>query len=232
MILLQSFFAVDYVLIEIHGYGLSAIELFSTVLGLWSYIEIIRRKKRGLAIGALASLLLACLFYQLHLYSDMGLMHYYAIASIAALVVWRRYAAENFEIKIVRLSHRMRLKLSVSLPLAIGLLAFVSSHLHIWLPSLFPESARFSLGDAATTVFGITASILLIQRKAESMALWLAADTLSTFIYLRSGVYFLAAVYCAYMLVDLGGFIIWLRRSRLAATSTLATPDQRCQTGR
>jgi len=65
---------------------MNALEIISTLLGVWSCIEIIRRKARGLVIGFAAFLLLACLFHQHRLYSDMGLMLYYA----AGLLVWTR----------------------------------------------------------------------------------------------------------------------------------------------
>jgi len=193
---------------------MSTLEIISTVLGVWSYIEIIRRKTLGLVLGLVAVLLLACLFYQHRLYSDMALMLYYAVASLTALFFWRRTFRENRTIQITRLSHRTRRMLLIGLPLAIGLLAVIASHLHLWLPALFPEAARIPLGDAITTVLGITASILIIRRKVEAMAFWLIGDILSTFIYARSGIYFLASVYIAYVLIDAAGLLIWTRRLR------------------
>jgi len=193
---------------------MSTLEIISTVLGIWSYIEIIRRKARGLVIGFIAALLLACLFYQLRLYSDMGLMLYYAAASLTALFFWRRAFRENHTLQITRLSRRTHRTLLIGVPLAIGLLAIIASHLHLWLPALFPEAARIPLGDATTTVLGITASILIIRRKVEAMAFWLIGDILSTFIYARSGIYFLASVYIAYVLIDAAGLLIWTRRLR------------------
>lgn len=207
-----TLFNTNHILFDIHGYGISPIELFSTLLGLWSYIEIIRRKARGLVVGFFASTLLACLFYQLRLYSDMGLMLYYAVASLIALFFWRRSFRKDHALAITRLNRRSRLTLLISLPLAIGLLSFIASHLHLWLPNLFPEPARIPLGDAVTTVLGITASILIIRRKVESMAFWLIGDTLSTLIYSHSGIYFLTSVYVAYMLIDAAGLLDWTRR--------------------
>ena len=211
---LLKLFDTHHILFVIHGYSLSAIELFSTLLGIWSYVEIIRRKARGLIIGIISSLLLACLFHQLRLYSDMGLMLYYTVASLVALFFWRRSFKKEHSLKVTRLRPRVRRILLISLPLGIVLLAAIASHLHTWFPRLFPEPACFPLGDAFTTVFGIAASILLIQRKTEAMALWLAADVIATIIYSKSGVYFLASVYIAYMLIDLAGLLIWLHRSR------------------
>ncbi len=213
--MLETFFNLfdtDHVLFVIHGYSLSAIELFSTLLGIWSYVEIIRRKARGLMLGLIAALLLACLFYQLRLYSDMGLMLYYAAAAIVALFFWRHSFREDRTLRITRLSRRTRRMLLIGIPLAIGLLAVITCHLHLWCPCLFPEKACIPLGDAITTVLGIAASILIIRRKVEAMAFWLIGDTLSTLIYAQSGIYFLSSVYIAYMLIDAAGLLSWTRR--------------------
>ncbi len=220
---LHILFDADCELINLGGYSLSTLELLANVLGMWSYVEIIRRKLRGLVLGVIASLVLASLFYQLRLYSDMGLMGYYAAASLVALVFWRRSFKKEHAVQITRLGRRARWMLIAGLPLVIGVLAFTAARLHLWLPALFPESARVPLGDAITTVLGVTASILVIRRKAECMALWLAADLLSCFIYSHCGVYFLAGVYIAYVLIDAAGLFTWLRRSQ-PATSPQATP--------
>ena len=193
---------------------MNALEIISTVLGVWSYIEIIRRKARGLVIGFVAVLLLAYLFYQHRLYSDMALMLYYASASLTALFFWRHTFRKNHTLQITRLNRRTRRMLFVGIPLTIGLLAGITSHLHLWLPAIFPVAARIPLGDATTTVLGITASILIIRRKVEAMVFWLAGDTLSTLIYTWSGLYFLASVYIAYIIIDAFGLFAWTRRLR------------------
>ena len=193
---------------------MSALEIISTLLGIWSYIEIIRRKTRGLVLGFVAVLLLACLFYQVRLYSDMALMLYYATACLAALIFWRRAFQKTNTIQITQLSRRTHWVLLIALPVAIGLLTVIAARLHLWEPALFPEAARMPLGDATTTILGITASILIIQRKVEAMAFWLIGDSLSTLIYAKSGIYFLAFVYIAYIVIDAAGLFIWTRRLR------------------
>ncbi len=212
--LLHTLFDAEQVLVDIHGYGLSTLELLSTILGMWSYVEIIRRRLRGPILGFCASLCLAAMFYQLRLYADMGLMVYYAAASVLTLACWQRNSSANEGLKVTTLSPNWRLALGLGAPALIGMLAFITGHLHIWLTNVFPEPTRFCYADATTTVLGITASLLLIRRKAECMAIWLAADIISTGIYIQSGAYFLAAVYALYALIDGTGLVVWLRRSR------------------
>ena len=209
-------FSTENTLFTFQGYSVSFVELLSTVLSLWAYIEIIRQKAHGLVISMLGSLALACLFYQIRLYSDMLLMLYYIAASAFALAFWQRNMQQRHanRIRITRLKPRARIALLIGLPLAILLLTGVSSQLHIWFPKWFPNAAGFIYYDATTTILGITASILLIRRKLECMLLWLIADIISLTLYAVIGIHFLAGVYAIYLIADITGLIVWTLNAR------------------
>jgi nicotinamide mononucleotide transporter len=208
-------FSADQVLIHLYGYDLSALELFSTLLAILSYADIIHRKLRGLVIGCLSSILLVSLFYQLRLYADMGLMLYYVGASIVAIASWQRKSKGKKELEVSTLGRRPRLWLIFGILLFIWIITYVDGHLHIWFPVAFPEPARFPIADAVTTTLGITASILLIRCKWEAMGAWLVADILALTVYILCGVYFLAIVYATYAIMDLAGVLEWIKCSRI-----------------
>jgi nicotinamide mononucleotide transporter len=209
-------FSIHNILFSVQGYEVSYIELLGALLSLWAYIEIIRRKSRGLIISMLGSLTLGFLFHQIQLYSDMMLMIYYIIASAIALVFWQRNKQRNHAdlIKVTRLNPKTRLILLALMFTAIAAFSLTSGSLHQWLPQLFPAQAHFILYDATTTTLGITASILLIRRNMESMALWFVADIISLSLYFLSGVTFLAITYTIYAIVDFTGYILWAHQSR------------------
>ncbi len=213
MNVLQILFSTDFIFITIHGYPLSFIEALATILSLWAYIEIIRKKLRGFIIGGLSTITLCLLFYQLRLYSDMLLMAYYTLASLVALLVWKHQKKKMLSksIQVSRLTGRQRLILLILLPLLTLILVGIVRHLHLWTPLLFPQPARFLTTDAITTVLGITASILLIQRKLEYALLWLLGDLLSLYIYFRCNIYFLSFINTLYALIGATGLILWSR---------------------
>jgi len=201
--------------LDLFGYPLSALEFISTLLGIWAYIEIIRRKARGLVLGFFAAALFAIIFYQCRLYSDLFLMFYYAIASLLGALLWKRRFNRQKTICVERMCLRHRLFLFTLIPLASLIIAWISGHLHCWFSSAFPEPARIPLGDAFTTVCGVSASILIMQRKIEALFLWLLADLVSTGIYCASGIYFLSVLYTVYVLMDGIGSLEWSRRLTL-----------------
>lgn len=210
-----EFFSVDYIIWTVGGYKLSFIEFCGTFLGLWSFIEIVRRKVTGLVIALFSVIISAWFFYQLRLYSDMMLMIYYLAAALCAIVAWRRNTGCNEgKLRVARLPLRGALQLSIGIVTAVIALRFVSSHLHVWLPSLFPEPAIYAWADATTTVLGICASILLIRRKRECMLIWFFSDTISSVVYQKSGVYFYCGVYLIYVVCDAIGVFCWSKRSR------------------
>ena len=214
--IVKLLFSTNNTLFTFYGYSVSFIELLSTILSLWAFIEIIRQKARGLIIGMLGSLALAGLFYQVHLYSDMLLIFYYTIAAAFALVFWQRNMQQRHadRIRVTRLKPRARIALLIGLPLSILLLACFSSQLHVWFPKWFPNAAGFIYYDATTTILGITASILQIRRTVECMLLWVIADIISLTLYAVIGIHFLAEVYTIYLIADITGLIAWNRQSR------------------
>ena len=118
MSVIPILFSTDFIFITIHGYPLSFIEALATILSLWAYIEIIRKKLRGFILGSLSTIILFLLFYQLRLYSDMLLMAYYTLASLIALLVWHRQKKKSLSraIQVNRLTGRKRLILLILLP--------------------------------------------------------------------------------------------------------------------
>ena len=212
--ILAELLSVNNVVWTIGSYQLCLIELLATVLGLWSFIEIVRRKIAGLVIAVFSVSITAALFYQLRLYSDMILMMYYVVAAICAIVAWRRNRNRHGgEVCVARLSLKRSVILFVGMLVAIVCLRFIAAHVHLWLPGLFPEPAAFAWADATTTVLGISASVLMIRQKSECMLIWFISDLISTVVYQKSGVYFLSGVYFIYVLCDAFGAVSWARCS-------------------
>jgi nicotinamide mononucleotide transporter len=194
------------------SYELSLIELLATVLGLWSFIQIVRRKISGLVIGVFSTSITAVLFYQVRLYSDMMLMMFYLGVALTAIWTWQRNRrSHGGQVCVSRLSLKRLIILALGMMAAVASLRYISSHLNIWLPTLFPEPAAFAWADASTTVLGITASILLIRQQSECMVFWLVSDIISTVVYQKSGVYFLSGVYIIYLFCDAYGAVAWAR---------------------
>lgn len=211
---IDQIFSVNHIVWTIWSYELSLIELLATVLGLWSFIQIVRRKISGLVVALFSVSITAVLFYQLRLYSDMMLMGYYLLVALIAIRTWQGNRKQHGgELCVSRLSIKRMLYLTLAMIVFILLLRYISAHLNLWFPSFFPEPAAFAWADATTTVLGITASVLLIRQQSECMLIWFISDIISVAVYQKSGVYFLTGVYLIYLLCDAYGAASWARSS-------------------
>lgn len=208
---LLQWFSIETTLCTVLGYRLSPLEISSVILSVWGYVEIIRHRIRGLVAGVFATLLMAVLFKQIQLYSDMILMLYYCAATIAAIFVWSRPTPEDSTQHISRISNSSRWNLAAGIAASVIAFRLFSGNLHHLLPVWFAKPAVFIWADALTTSLCIAASILLIRKKTECMLLWLVSNLISIFLYQKQGVLFLAVVYIVYAVMDLAGFIIWNR---------------------
>ena len=205
--------SVENTLCFVLGYRLSWLEAFAVVLSLWAYLEIIRGRIRGLVLGMGSTLLMATLFRELRLYSDMLLMFYYCAASLVAICFWHGSGRKSPRDNISRLNLLERVGLLVGVALLTGMLRLLSGNLHELFPGWFHGAAVYPWADALTAALCIVASILVIRKKVECMALWLAANLIGIVLYLRVGVFFLATIYVVYAVMDMVGLVLWNHRA-------------------
>lgn len=208
---ITEWLSVENTLFRVSDYPLSLLEILSVVLSFWGYCEIIRGRIRGLVIGVFSTLLMAVLFKQIKLYSDMLLMLYYSGASLVAIYMWYRSRSAASGMNITRLSPLGRLQCAGLIVALTIMFSMFSGNLHHLFPEWFREAAVYPWQDAFTTSLCIAGSILLIRKKLECMFLWTVANLISVVLYFKLGVLFLAMLYILYTAVDLVGLILWTR---------------------
>ncbi len=209
----KEWLSVSNTLFSVFGYPLSLLEILSVVLSFWGYFEIIRGRTRGLVIGIVSTLLMAVLFKQIKLYSDMLLMLYYCGASFVAIYIWHRSASasESTRMNVTRLNTVARLQCVVLLVVLTLVFRLFSGNLHHLFPTWFRDAAVYPWLDAFTTSLCIIGSILLIRKKLECMLVWTMANLISMALYFKLGVLFLAMLYILYTAMDVAGLILWSR---------------------
>src|SRR6185503_528973 len=85
-----KFFSVSNIAFTVFGYPLSYVELFGTILYLWSVWLISQRRVLTWPVGIVSVLLYITLFYQIRLYSDAFEQVYYLGASAYGWWYWSR----------------------------------------------------------------------------------------------------------------------------------------------
>ncbi len=66
--------------------------------------------------------------------------------------------------------------------------------------------------DAATTWASVVATLLAAQARIENWLYWIVIDAGLAVLYARQGLYLVAALFAAYLVIAAAGFVEWRRR--------------------
>ena len=144
------------------------------------------------------------LYYRAGLYADFGMAIYYCLAALYGWAVWRwgHVGTEKREIPITHF------KASLILPVSVILLCVW--YLIYYILTRYTNST-VPVTDAFTTALSIVALWALARKYAEQWLLWLVVDAVCTWLYVRKGIPFKAAIYGLYTVVAVLGYRKWLR---------------------
>jgi nicotinamide mononucleotide transporter len=215
----MALFDIHFIIITIFDYKLSLLELIGTVSGMLCVWLTAREKVSCWPIGIVNILFFFVMFYQVQLYSDMILQIFFLIMTVYGWWKWThpRDESEN--------NGRNELKISTLTPLILTLVIVFSGagvfglgtfmkHIHELLPLYFPKAAAFPYPDAFTTIFSITANLLMTIKKRECWILWIIVDIVSFIMYFLKGINLVAIEYVIFAIIALMGWLNWTREEK------------------
>jgi nicotinamide mononucleotide transporter len=88
-------------------------------------------------------------------------------------------------------------------------LGYVMSNLHNWLPSLFPEEAKYVYIDTAILAASLVAQYLMAIKKLESWAIWFLVDIVSAPFYFITVGWATGILYFIFIFTAVMGWIEW-----------------------
>lgn len=191
-------------------------EIFSLVTGLLYIILEIRQHNVMWIVGVLTAFASMVVFFRQGLFASFSLNAYYLIVSFWGLIQWARRPkdasgsdGEGGKV-FVRPLDRWTIIISV-LCLAAGTLAlgYVARIL----------GDPMSYFDVFVAVLSAIATVWLVRCHNEQWFLWVAADTLTTALCVKaamqgsSGMWWMSALYVAYTVSAIYGYIYWKRHS-------------------
>ena len=136
-------------------------------------------------------------------YAEIAINVYYFFTMIYGVYCWRRRLSDNsLLVQARRLSRNVFPLLSV----AIVLLSALTG----WFLQRYTDDPQPYL-DAFTTVPAIAAQILMVMAYREQWYLWLIVDVLALVMWLRAGIYCMAAQYAFWCANCVYGYIQWTR---------------------
>ena len=185
-------------------YATSGLEILGVALGLIYVLLIYRRNRLGWIAGAASSLVYVYLSAHARLPMQSLLQFYYVVMSVYGWRNWTR--AESQQGGGIR---RWPLRNHVQAALAILLLSALVAH---WLR--LETHAAWPYLDSLTTCTCLFATWLLARLMLENWLYWIAADSVTAFMFGSQGYPFSSVLFLSYMCIAVFGYREWLHRYR------------------
>ena len=188
-------------------------EIFTLVTGVIYIILEIRQKNLMWVVGILTSIAAMWVFFRQGLYASFGLNTYYLVTSVVGLWQWRRDIDRISQDGTAHDDSTVRLKHLSLKTVAVSALAVVAGTLVLAMVMEHLENPMSYL-DSAVAVLSAVATWWLVRCYIQQWWLWIAADTVSTILCASQGLWWMAALYAAYAVSAIIGYIHWKKHGR------------------
>lgn len=197
---------------------MNLMEIFTLITGVIYIVLEIRQKNFMWVIGILTSVAAMWVFFRQGLYASFGLNTYYLITAFIGLWQWRKYRDRLTDVQKETSDDSIHLN---PLPLKTAVVSLVvmvagTAALSWGMDALhglgFLKENPMSLLDAHVAVLSAVATWWLVRSYLEQWWLWIVADTMSTLLCASQGMWWMTALYAAYTLSAVYGYIHWKRK--------------------
>ncbi len=186
-------------------------QVFTLVTGVIYIVLEIRQKNFMWVVGIATSLAAMWVFFRQGLYASFGLNTYYLITSFIGLWHWSRDRKRLSDVQqaddVIYLN-----RLNVRVAALSAILAIVGIFALAHLMELVENPMSYL--DATVTVLSAIATWWLVKCYLQQWWLWIAADFLSTVLCASQGMWWMTALYAAYTLSAVYGYIHWKRKGQ------------------
>ena len=189
-------------------------QIFTLVTGVIYIVLEIRQKNFMWVVGIATSIAAMWVFFRQGLYASFALNAYYLVTSFIGLWQWGRAKmmlkqtddapGQGDDIHL----NRLTLKTIAVSALVVVAGTFVLSEVMAALEN------PMSVMDASVAVLSAVATWWLVRSYLEQWWLWIIADALSTIMCATQGLWWMTALYAAYSLSAVYGYIHWKRNGR------------------
>ena len=177
------------------------VELAGAVLGLIQIWLLVRRSIWNFPLAMASVSLIAVTLFEARLYSEAGLQLFFFVVNAVGWFQWRGVEDAGHQVPVSWMTRSQRLvwlAITVVLSLSLG-----------WLMNHFTNAA-LPFADSAVAGASIAAQLLLNMRRIENWVLWVVIDVASIGLYLYRDLYFLLALYLAFLVISVIGLKEWM----------------------
>lgn len=185
---------------------IQAIEIFALVTGIVYVVLEILQKNAMWVVGILTGAACAFEFAVTHVWASMGLNLYYVAMSVVGLIQWRKASGQVEEGDI----HLRKVSLKAGILSAVLFTAGTA----VMIPVLKATGDPAPFLDAVAVMLSVVGTWWLAQSHLEQWFIWIVADVLTTTLCLKTGQYWMAVLYLAYIGSAVYGYIHWKSRGK------------------
>ena len=179
----------------------SGLELAAVILAISYLLLAIRQNILCWAAALLSSGLYCFIFFSVELYFESVLQVFYIAMAVYGWSSWKgNNQAEGKGLAVSSLS----LQTNLIFIFTIVLLTIISAH-------IVNKNSILDYLDAFTTWGAIIATFMVTKKILENWIYWIIIDSVAIFLYLKKDLYLTAALFAAYILIALVGYIAWYR---------------------
>ena len=193
--------------------GASAIEWIATIAGFLCVFLLIRRSRWSFFFGLIQVSIYSWIFFDVKLYSDMGLHLIYIGFQLYGWYMWTRNQNQQGQISPVSANAAEYAGYGALIVVATSLLGSLMSS---------QTDASFPYADAFTTCASLVAQWLLTHRKLFNWSVWIIADIVAISIYWQKGLYPTSALYCCFLIMAIIGQYTWIKEFRRHTNSQVS----------
>ena len=192
-------------------------QIFTLVTGVIYIILEIRQKNLMWVVGIATSLAAMWVFFRQGLYASFGLNTYYLVTAFIGLWQWGKdrqrlgtVTPKKSKKKNIPTIHLNRLPLKTVIVSVVAMI--VGTYGMAQLMELLENPMSYL--DSAVTVMSVVATWWLVRAYIQQWWLWIVADALSAVLCATQGMWMMTALYGAYSLSAIYGYIHWTRHGQ------------------
>jgi nicotinamide mononucleotide transporter len=143
------------------------------------------------------------IFFEAHLFADMGLQVYFFIVNIYGWYYWSRKPSTEKETRVTRITKR---EIYLSIPAILIFTVLLGSVLKY-------TTASYPYLDSFCAACSLIAQFMLARKVLENWLIWIFVDIIYVGIYVFKDLHLTAVMYGIYALIALMGYWDWKKDS-------------------
>jgi len=140
------------------------------------------------------------IFYEAHLFADMGLQFYFLAVNIYGWYFWSKKQAKQQKTPVARIAKH---EVIFSVLAIIAFTAILGSVLKKHTTASYPYL------DSFCTACSFVAQFFMARKVIENWLLWVFIDIIYTGIYIFKGLHLTAVMYAIYVIIAFIGYLDW-----------------------